>query len=206
MVLRWRRRGRVGSCSVFFMQILADYTQMNTDKKCVIVVSFISFFLHINAFAQMPQEHFQRGRMFYLDLKPEQAEVEFKKALRLNPQLFDAHYYLGSIYFKQSRYPEAIEQCKAALRINPKDVKSLIILGLSFQQMELFDQAISAFEQAADIDVRCAAAHSALGLAYCANGDIARAKEEYNILKKIDVELAEDLLRKIKISQATIKE
>ena len=160
----------------------------------------------VTAFAEDAQGHFDRGRMFYLDSKPEQSEAEFRKALRLNPKLSDAHYYLGSIYFKQDRYPQAIAECRKAIALNPEDVKSLIILGLSFQQMELFDQAISVFEQAADIDARSAAAHSALGLAYCAKGDLLSAKEQYAILKEIDFELAEDLLRKIKISQATIKE
>lgn len=167
-------------------------------KRYLILFILIGIFIvQVQALGEDAQEHFRKGHNFYLDSKPNEAELEFRAALRLNPELSEAHYYLGSIYFKQNRLAEAIEQCQQALEISPKDLKSLIILGLSLQQMGLIDQAIGTFQKASQINMRSAAAHSALGLAYCAKADFAKAKEEYNILKTIDPHLADDLLQKI---------
>lgn len=185
---------------------------MQIIKKRILLIATIflaGFLLQLEVFAEdarlpgnnqgeQAQDYFKRGHRFYLESKSTQSEAEFKKALQLNPALSDAHYYLASIYFKQDRYEEAIEHCEQALRLNPEDLKSLIILGLSFQGLGLNDRAINRFQKACEIDTQSAAAHSALGLAYCAKGDTAKAKEAYNSLRQIDLELASDLLQRIK--------
>lgn len=148
-------------------------------------------------YGESAEEHFQKGHRFYLELKPTEAEREFQEALKLDPSLSDAHYYLGSIYFKQDRFTEAIEQCKQALGINPEDIKSLIILGLSFQHMGMYDEAVNTYLKAQRFDAQSATIHSALGLAYCAKGELAKAKKECSILEKLDSELADDLLQRI---------
>lgn len=145
--------------------------------------------------------HFKNGHKFYLDSKPEQSEIEFRKALKSNPKLSDAYYYLSSIYFKQNKYKEAIKESHKALKIKPDDLKSLIILGLSLQQLNLIDPAIETFKKAVSVDKQSVAAHSALGLAYCAQANLEKAKEEYLALTKIDLELAADLLQQINESQ-----
>jgi len=180
---------------------------MNTAKKYLSIFILIGLALFLTkAFADEAQGYFNKGHRFYLDSKPGQSEVEFKKALRLNPKLSDAHYYLGSIYFKQSRYQEAIAECRQAIALNPGDVKSLIILGVCFQQLELFDQATDAFGGAIAADNNSAAAHSGLGLVYCAQGELSLADEQYNILREIDAELAKDLLGQIQDLSSNAKE
>ena len=149
-------------------------------------------------FAAEVETHFQKGHRFYLESKPTEAEAEFKKALRLNPQLSDAHYYLASIYFKQDRFAEAKKECEDALKINPNELNCLIILGLSVYRLGLDEQAIRVFQRACEVESQSAAAHSALGLVYCAKGELLKAKEEYEILKKIDSGLANDLWQEIK--------
>lgn len=171
-------------------------------RKLLTLTIFLTvFLLQGNLFAEDAQYYFQKGHRFYLDSKPAQAEIEFKKALELNPNLPEAYYYLGSIYFKQERYAQSIAQCRQALKLNPEDISSLIILGLSFQHTGLIEESIGAFLKAQNIDSQSAAVHSALGLAYCAKGDLARATEEYNTLRQIDLELADDLLQKISEAQ-----
>jgi len=149
------------------------------------------------SFAEEPQEHFRKGHQFYLDSKSKEAEIEFQKTLQIDPSISDAHYYLSSIYFKQSQYDQAIKQCQMALSINPTDVKSLIILGVCYKQLKLFDQAMDAFLKAISINGQSAAAHSGLGLVYCAQGNLDDAHRQYRILGKIDKELAGDLLDQI---------
>ena len=43
------------------------------------------------------QDHFTKAHRFYLDSKSSEAELEFKKALQIDPSLSDARYYLSSI-------------------------------------------------------------------------------------------------------------
>jgi len=181
----------IGELSLF-MQIIKNRIVLIT------VILAATFLLQGKAFSDEAEEHFQKGHRFYLGSKSAEAEAEFKKALELNPKLSDAHYYLGSIYFKQERYSEAVKQCEQALRINNKDLKSLIIMGLSLQQLGLLEEAIEKFQKAETVDSQSAAVHSALGLAYCVKGDVEKAKGEYEILKEIGPELAEDLLERIR--------
>lgn len=171
---------------------------LHLSKRTVLISIILS--LHFPpAFAENDEAavHFKQGHRFYLDAKSEQAVIEFRNALQLEPQLSDAYYYLSSIYFKQYKYKEAITECNNALQIKPDDVKSLIILGLAQQQLNLLESAIETFKKAANVNTQSAAAHSALGLAYCAQSNFEKAKEEYLALKKIDQELAADLLQQI---------
>ncbi len=93
-------------------------------------------------FAQDAEEFFNRGHKFYLSSNDREAEVEFRKALELNPKLSDAYYYLGSIYFKQNQYNKAVAECKQAVRITPRDLKSLIVMGICYKLLGLYEKAI----------------------------------------------------------------
>jgi tetratricopeptide (TPR) repeat protein len=174
-------------------------------KKNIILILSAVFFCHSLAFADEAQKHFHKGHRFYLDSKSRKSEREFKKALKINPNLSDAYYYLSSICFKEDRYQEAVHYSRQAVNINPEDIKSLIICGLSLQQMGLYEEAIDTFRQANRVDSRLAPVHSALGLAYCAKGDWIDAEEEYDILKELDSGLAGDLLAQIERCRAGLK-
>ena len=164
-----------------------------------LIILFLTTFLWLPqaASARDAQWHFRKGHRLYLESQSAESELEFKRALQLDPGLSDAHYYLGSIYFKQERYLEAAAQCRQAALISPKDLKSLIILGLSLERLGRLEEAINTYLLAQDIQKDSAAVHSALGLAYCAKGELAKAKEQYKQLRQQDSRLAEDLLMRI---------
>ena len=62
----------------------------------------------------------------------------------------------------------------------------------------MLNEATEAFRKASAIDNKSAAAYSALGLVYCAQGKLDDAHEQYLILQEIDSELADDLVKEIK--------
>lgn len=65
-----------------------------------------------------PLAHRNLGAMYYLDGFPEKAEVEYKKALELNPSEPMAHNNLGVIYMNQNRFKEAEQEFQKELKIN----------------------------------------------------------------------------------------
>jgi serine/threonine protein kinase/tetratricopeptide (TPR) repeat protein len=61
------------------------------------------------------------------------AEQEFKRAIDLNPNFFDAHYEYGFLLARLKRLAEAEAELKKALRIDPLSVRGHQILGMIYR-------------------------------------------------------------------------
>ncbi|MBI5192689.1 MAG: tetratricopeptide repeat protein [Nitrospirae bacterium] len=75
-----------------------------------------------------------------------EAVREFKIALRLAPDYWDAHYNLGIIYSRQGHIDEAIEEYKTALKYNPIYADGHNILGIIYANNGRMDEAIEEFK------------------------------------------------------------
>ncbi|HYM76329.1 MAG TPA: tetratricopeptide repeat protein, partial [Candidatus Dormibacteraeota bacterium] len=60
------------------------------------------------------------------------AEKQFRAAIRLNPNLFEAYYFYGRAFLAQGKYKQAIEPFQAAARVRPEDYQSPIFLGAAY--------------------------------------------------------------------------
>ena len=106
----------------------------------------------------------------------QEALVESREALRLDPDHADAHNNLGGILTLQSRRSEAIQEYREALRINPahREAHNNLAIAL-FQEGSRIDEAISHFRRALEIDNEQAAPHVNLSLALAGQGKIDEA-------------------------------
>ena len=68
------------------------------------------------------KEFFNRGNLFYNLNKFEEAEKEYREAIKINPDYADAHNNLGALLQNLKRYEEAEKEYREAIKINPNDI------------------------------------------------------------------------------------
>ena len=131
----------------------------------------------------------------------QEAVAIYKQALRIKSD--DADIYseiqskLGFEYVKLGMAEDAIEAFKHAIRINPYNPESNYLLCIAYDYIAMFKDAIGAYKQTILISPNHVNAHYELGLSYLHIGQKNKALEEYQILKKLDSELAEKLFEEI---------
>ena len=76
------------------------------------------------------------------------ALVEYKLALKANPQAPGLHYSLGNIYWLSGRYDDARPEFEAELQIDPEDYMSTWKLGNTYLHQRQFDKALPWLQKA----------------------------------------------------------
>ena len=116
-----------------------------------------------------------------------------KEEVRKNPDDAEAHYNRGITYLKLDMSKEAIKSFKKAISIDPDSKEAHHNLGAVYGVSGKHQEAIESFKQAIRIDPDDAVVHYSLGLAYLDLKVMNSAFEEYEILDKLDTELASKL-------------
>lgn len=114
---------------------------------------FLSLFLVSTAtFAQKTERDYLRsGNKLYKDSLFVKSEVDYRKALELDPQSTDASYNLGNALLMQQKAKEAMEQFEAASHIEKDKAKLAEIyhnMGVILQSSKQLPQCIEAYKQA----------------------------------------------------------
>ncbi len=94
-------------------------------------------------------------------------------------------------------YAGEIEDAKEEVRNNPDDAVAHYNLGLAYRESGKNKEAIESYKQAIRNNPDDAMAHFGLGLAYFLLNDRGSALDQYEILKKLDTELANGLFNLI---------
>ena len=113
------------------------------------------------------------------------AEKEFQRSMRLNPNDVCPYAQLGTMYYDIGKYPEAIATFKRAIALSPS-YGSYMLLGNSYVYTRDYEPSIEAYKKAIQIDPKNVRAYYQLGISY----DYQRRYEEsikvYNDVLKID--------------------
>jgi TolB-like protein/Tfp pilus assembly protein PilF len=75
----------------------------------------------------LAEAHASRGLAFLVSDKYEESELEFNRAIDLNPRLFEAYYYYARSRFHQGDMDKAIELFGKASEVNPEDYQSRLL-------------------------------------------------------------------------------
>jgi len=135
----------------------------------------------------------QEGTKLMLEKKYQKAILFLNKAVELNPEFKEAYYNLGLSYERLGKYKDAIKNLKEAIKLSPDDANAYYALGYVYYQKKKNKQAVEAFENAARLKPKNPFTHSKLGYAYLAWGKEERAREQYQVLKSLNSELADEL-------------
>jgi len=79
--------------------------------------------------------HSSRGYVLALGKRHDEAEQEFKEAIRLNPNLYEAYYYYGRSCFAQGQVEKSVELFRKASEVRQEDYQSVILLAQSLSML-----------------------------------------------------------------------
>ncbi|MFV0545307.1 MAG: tetratricopeptide repeat protein [Bacteroides sp.] len=118
--------------------------------KYVFVLIVGSLFLSNNVLAQKTERNYiRKGNRFFKDSTFVDAEVNYRKALEVNPQSTISMYNLGTTLSQNQKYKEAMEQYVAASKIEKNKNKLAHIyhnMGVLFQAGKNYAQAVEAYK------------------------------------------------------------
>ena len=98
----------------------------------------------------------------------DEAIVEYKKVVEINPEYSVAYYNLGLAYFYGKKmYDKAIAAYEKAIEINPEYSDAYYVLGIAYSYgKKMYDKAIVEYKKAVEINPGFARAHHGLGTTY----------------------------------------
>ena len=131
----------------------------------------------------------------YYDLgRWQEAIVAFSDAIAINPNYAVAHFGLGVTYSRLEYWEEALTYFKKTIELSPTFAHGYLGLGITYNILGYTVEAMKALKKAVLINPRFAQARHALALCHLRNGDRASALEEYEILRGLDPDLADQLI------------
>jgi len=152
-----------------------------------------------HADSQDAAAHNDQAIAYENDGKYEEAVMELKEALIINPDFYLAHYNLGHVYDKQNKYEEAASEFIKAIKIKPDYYQAHFNLGIEYATLNKTDLALQEFENVVSIKPDFAAGYKNMGVLYEHMGQLQNAKNAYQ--KAVELEPSESnksLLKKIK--------
>lgn len=96
--------------------------------------------------AQKKKRYLRRGEEALKQGDYRRAEVNFRRALQIDPRLAPAYYGLGVVYFKEGRIPRAYGALVRAVEISPDLLPARILLGRIFLLVRKPDKALAEAE------------------------------------------------------------
>jgi serine/threonine protein kinase/Tfp pilus assembly protein PilF len=91
------------------------------------------------------------------------ADMEFKKAMELNPNYANAHHWYALYLGAMDRWVESAAEAKKALDLEPLSAQFRMVLGVTFYQMRLYDKAVEELKKTIEMDPTFFPAHFFLG-------------------------------------------
>ncbi|MBN2809627.1 MAG: tetratricopeptide repeat protein [Deltaproteobacteria bacterium] len=138
--------------------------------------------------------HVKLGNLYYSQEKFQEAETQYFKAAKLNPDPVN-FYSLGQAYIKTGRYNDAEDQFAKIQRLAPKAVNGPYGMGLNFSAQGRYDEAVAKFQEAISLDDEFYDAYVEMGYAYADMGEMDLAQEVFDKLEEPRPDLADTLSR-----------
>ena len=116
-----------------------------------------------------------------------------KHAVKTNPDDIEAHRFLAGYYMDSGSYEEAIGALRQVIRLEPDNSAAHSMLGDAYWHCGRYEQSMASYKQAMKLQLDNPYIHFQIAQAYLKMGDKDSALEEYEILKDMDEELANQL-------------
>jgi adenylate cyclase len=97
------------------------------------------------------EAHASRSYALAMNGKYDEAEVEFKSAIKLDPQLYEAYYLAGRAYFANGKFLQAADTFAKAGAIRPDDVTAAALRTTSLRAAGVEEEARKACEHSIKI-------------------------------------------------------
>jgi adenylate cyclase len=98
----------------------------------------------------LAEAHAARGLAVALDKRYEEAELEFDKAIALNPVSFEPHYFYARTCFQQGKLEQAVGLFEKAFEIR-EDYQARLLAALAYQGLGRKAEAAAGYEKALEL-------------------------------------------------------
>jgi tetratricopeptide (TPR) repeat protein len=147
-----------------------------------------------------PDSHASLCRAYYENKQFQPALEACNAALKLNHNDGEANVYLGFTYLSLDKietantyFVKAVNGLKDYTQKNSDYSDAYYLLGNAYYYANQPKNAIDAYSRSLQLYPQSAKARFNLGLAYFVNGDLTAAREQYEVLAKLDKDLAAKL-------------
>jgi tetratricopeptide (TPR) repeat protein len=130
--------------------------------------------------------HYDQGVRNYNAHNYNQAIVNFRQAIQINPNYADAYNYRGNAYFYTKDYNRAIADYTQEIRLNPNYGAAYFNRGNAYLYTKDYNRAIADYTQAIRLNPNYGAAYNNRGNAYYDTKDYNRAIADYEAALRID--------------------
>lgn len=147
-------------------------SQSGSVMRLVSCLALLGSATAVSCFAQNTsvEDAFRRGALAMRNGRTADAEVQFKEAVRLAPQMPEAHLDLGLVLGRDGKLDEAIQSLQTALRLDPRLSSAHMFLGIFLYQANRKDEALAALQQELALDPNNVEALTWLGTVELAAG------------------------------------
>lgn len=114
------------------------------------------------------------------------AEVEFKRAIDLNPNYALAHSWYGIELAGMGRMEESLREMKRSEELDPLSSSINASEAWMLYQARRYDEAITQFQKALDLDQSFARAHWGIAEPYLLKGNYDKAISEFQASRQLD--------------------
>jgi tetratricopeptide (TPR) repeat protein len=153
---------------------------MNYLRSAVILVAALA----VTGCWRSPQsrrDHFlQSGNRYFTQGKYSEAEIEYRAALQVDPNSFEAHDRLAAIYMKAANWERAAQELERTIELHPDDARARLNLGNIYFVGQDLDRAQQMGLAVIQKDPSNAEAHSLLANVAEAQGRHDEAMSEIN--------------------------
>ncbi|MBI5050472.1 MAG: tetratricopeptide repeat protein, partial [Nitrospirae bacterium] len=117
--------------------------------------------------------HYKIGTSYMTEQRLNDASIEFRKAIKLNPQDKHSLNYLGFISTEFEKYDEAVSYYKRSITIDPNYSEAMNNLGVTYTRRQMWDEAVNYFKMALKNPLYATPemAYSNMGYAFYKKGD-----------------------------------
>lgn len=158
----------------------------------------------------IPESHLALGLVkFHYKWDFRGAEIEYRRALDLNPSLLEGRLELFNLLTKMRRFDEAVSECKRALELDPMSASTFTYAGVWLVLCRRYDEGEEVLKNAIELDPSAAIAHQMLGDVYVEKGqfemgiaEIEKAIDLLDIKSSAKGDLAYACVKAGKIEQA----
>jgi tetratricopeptide (TPR) repeat protein len=151
----------------------------------------------VPALPETASTYFYQGLSYYDHGRWYEAIASFQEAISIRPEYAVAYFSLGTVYSRIGSWKEALASFKTAVEISPDYAEGYLGLGVAYVILGRNDEAVEACKKAIRLRPGYAKAHFALALNYLMLGDSESALREYETLKTLDKDLANQLIHLI---------
>jgi tetratricopeptide (TPR) repeat protein len=187
-VAKWANRPRFSKSACAFAGVLIlSACLVLTENQLRYWHDSESLFTHALAVTKdNALAHLNLGVALEEQNRPEEALIEYQKALRLDPYRHETYNNIGKLLNDGGKPEAALNYCREAVRLNPKSPFSHSSLAIVLVELGRFDEAMGQYSEAAQLDASYAPPRFQMGRILLKQGRDAEAMPHFHEALRIE--------------------